>query len=680
MADQSNNGKTPPRRPPQPLAAVVTKTPPISVHHHLQHLQPLVPSRVRWFYQEERKWIAFCGADSLRIEGVFKSLPPEFQSSLLIPSNFDPSKVAYPTVKGSLYEVDILGRECRPIYWKENAVPIMRGTWFKGSIPGNWEPIEEKDAQIIEDAHIKVVRSLGLGSPLDSQNHSSPANSNAIHTMKIGVHRIEWHDISDVYMISESAGSRLAQKIGLSGATELHRGYEEDCDITDELPPINHIVFLVHGMGQLYHGEGGIVHSRKKLTDVVQKANSRFFKEKCSKGLDGRVEFFPIEWRTKLKLDEGMIEKITPSNLGSLRKVINDTTLDVFYYTSPFYREEIIQAMRKELNHVYESYQVNNPGFIEKGGKVSIIAHSLGSVIIHDVLTLWNSNLMKEHQQDADVRVASASNERLFSWFLGWGQEKGEKAPSSLSLCSEDELKAHLHDARMKIAKIELKTGANANQSCGETSKNTNIDCYSLEFKVENVFNIGSPLGMFLVMRGIRPRNDIEQHILPTSVCKKTFNIYDPTDPVAYRLEPLIYDYYADIPPVRLSQIGMKQKSTSNISGKGASGWLKGFFSSKSNKTEDPIIFKNEEGEVDLPKSEDEKTQEILEGKKVMDNRLDFVLEQSMVEYFSAITSHQAYWHTLDFARFVLYNLYEVGEKESVEPNPASSNEGSSQS
>lgn len=114
--------------------------------------------------------------------------------------------------------------------------------------------------------------------------------------------------------------------------------------------------------------------------------------------------------------------------------------------------------------------------------------------------------------------------------------------------------------------------------------------------------------------------------------------------------------------------------------GKGASGWLKGFFSSKSHKTEDPISFKNEEGEVDLPKSENEKTQEILEGKKVMDNRLDFVLEQSMVEYFSAITSHQAYWHTLDFARFVLYQLYEIGEKESVEPSPASSNEDSSQS
>ena len=46
------------------------------------------------------------------------------------------------------------------------------------------------------------------------------------------------------------------------------------------------------------------------------------------------------------------------------------------------------------------------------------------------------------------------------------------------------------------------------------------------------MFNIGSPLGVFLVMRGIRPRDDIEQHIMPTSVCKRIFNIYDPSDPV----------------------------------------------------------------------------------------------------------------------------------------------------
>ena len=50
--------------------------------------------------------------------------------------------------------------------------------------------------------------------------------------------------------------------------------------------------------------------------------------------------------------------------------------------------------------------------------------------------------------------------------------------------------------------------------------------------QVENVFNIGSPLGVFLVMRGVRPREDMEQHLLPKSVCKRTHNIYDPSDPI----------------------------------------------------------------------------------------------------------------------------------------------------
>ena len=42
-----------------------------------------------------------------------------------------------------------------------------------------------------------------------------------IHLIKIGKQRVEWHDISEVYMISETTGSRLAQKFGMSGKSEL---------------------------------------------------------------------------------------------------------------------------------------------------------------------------------------------------------------------------------------------------------------------------------------------------------------------------------------------------------------------------------------------------------------------------------------------------------------------------
>ena len=47
------------------------------------------------------------------------------------------------------------------------------------------------------------------------------------------------------------------------------------------------------------------------------------------------------------------------------------------------------------------------------------------------------------------------------------------------------------------------------------------------------MFCVGSPLGVFLTLRGIKPGDDdVEDHVLPRSVCKKMFNIYHPADPV----------------------------------------------------------------------------------------------------------------------------------------------------
>ena len=42
----------------------------------------------------------------------------------------------------------------------------------------------------------------------------------------------------------------------------------------------------------------------------------------------------------------------------------------------------------------------------------------------------------------------------------------------------------------------------------------------------------------------------------------------------------------------------------------------------------------------------------------VLSPRIDYVLETSMVEYFSAITSHQSYWQNQDFAKFVLNRIF----------------------
>lgn len=73
---------------------------------------------------------------------------------------------------------------------------------------------------------------------------------------------------------------------------------------------------------------------------------------------------------------------------------------------------------------------------------------------------------------------------------------------------------------------------------------------YALSFEVENLFCVGSPVGMFklLEQKNIRPRDsggdatdptDISEDIISPK-CKNLYNIFHPCDPVSYRMEPLV--------------------------------------------------------------------------------------------------------------------------------------------
>jgi hypothetical protein len=56
-----------------------------------------------------------------------------------------------------------------------------------------------------------------------------------------------------------------------------------------------------------------------------------------------------------------------------------------------------------------------------------------------------------------------------------------------------------------------------------------------LEFDVENLFLLGSPLGMFL---SVYYQEDFVVNQLPK--CKKIYNVFHPSDLIAYRIEPLL--------------------------------------------------------------------------------------------------------------------------------------------
>ena len=57
------------------------------------------------------------------------------------------------------------------------------------------------------------------------------------------------------------------------------------------------------------------------------------------------------------------------------------------------YRMEIWTALQEELNRLYEMFVQRNPYFETNGGKVSIVAHSLGCVVTYDILTGWTQDV-----------------------------------------------------------------------------------------------------------------------------------------------------------------------------------------------------------------------------------------------------------------------------------------------
>lgn len=63
-----------------------------------------------------------------------------------------------------------------------------------------------------------------------------------------------------------------------------------------------------------------------------------------------------------------------------------------------------MKGLQLELNRLYTLFCSRNPEFEEKGGKVSIVSHSLGCVITYDIMTGWNPvrlyEQLEQHEEE----------------------------------------------------------------------------------------------------------------------------------------------------------------------------------------------------------------------------------------------------------------------------------------
>jgi hypothetical protein len=294
---------------------------------------------------------------------------------------------------------------------------------------------------------------------------------------------------------------------------------------------IEHLLLVTHGIGQrlgMRMESVNFIHDvntmRKSLKSVysnspdLQALNS----EVESESKNSRIQVLPICWRHLLDFPKQSLkhnrrehdlgdvdfedneypnlEDITVEGVPAVRNLLTDLALDILLYQSPAYKSHISRIVLQECNRIYRLFKERNPTF---NGKVSLVGHSLGSAIMFDILCQQKEGKSKSSSQSSKHRRAT-----------------------------EESLQ--------------------------------------LNFEVEDFYAMGSPIGLFQMLKGRTiasrpadsafappetPASPLDDPFSPTSsqakarafdittsspLCKQLFNIFHPTDPISYRLEPLI--------------------------------------------------------------------------------------------------------------------------------------------
>ncbi|KAF8575448.1 hypothetical protein K439DRAFT_1641371 [Ramaria rubella] len=674
-------------------------------------------------------WIALSVQESEKCEEAWKALPKEQQiaaeeavdSDRPQPDSEEDQADEDETVgvtisEDRLFEVDVRLMELRPIYWKLNAprIKVKRATWmydetrpvtkylsdqldaaYKSIQP--WQPsyqIElETAAGLGPDAHEKLKHPLSLtpetaleNAPGTSQNfvifedaftakistkkpnqfftnsffNSSARNSKARVFAFSGTTVYYGYDIArassrvasppDAQSEPEDKSPALTNTLGVADSdnplrpsrtaqrSNHPRGHKTSRDeqqsriLVGDLGEnrVTDLVLIVHGIGQglaSQYESWSFLYAVNLFRQIAKKqaglpALASILREK-------QVQFLPIQWRTSFKLGEDQrrerekdgldntfdISDITPKNsISTIRDLTNNVLIEVPYFMS-HHQGAMIESVCIQANRTYRLWCARNPGF-DKYGRVHIIGHSLGSLLSAYILTKQPTFQPSLSQMCPEV-VRNCRDRFLFntSVFFTIG------SPLSMFI--------HINQAQIIARKGRERT----KDSPGDEALDR-----------EGVF------GCFAV--------------------DAIYNIFHPSDPIAYLLNPCVDSKAAkDLPPSTVPSFNASVITTiSNRFTKLFADVMPRSFGSSSSLSRThsrdsrpalghtPSTFELSGHNQVLQGSRAERRFAALNPHGTLDFQL--ASEGSISEYVDMITAHGSYWQDPNLAAFVLVELF----------------------
>ncbi|NXW84506.1 DDHD2 Phospholipase, partial [Alopecoenas beccarii] len=670
-----------------------------------------------WFYRKvtdtRERWVPFSAQDSDRLEEAHGSGRDD--EDLVVPTS------------GGRYDVHLKKRQRVAVYWDEEVSEVRRCTWFyKGDKDNKYIPYSETFSEELEEAYMVAVTLDEWKKKLESPSREIII----LHNPKLMVH---YHPVA----ASDDWGSTPTEQ---GRPRTVKRGVE---NIAAEIPngeplQIDHLVFVVHGIGPACDIRfRSIVQCVNDFRNVSLSMLQAHFRKAQEQQQIGRVEFLPVNWHSSLH-STGVdvdLERITLPSINRLRHFINDTILDVFFYNSSTYCQTIVDTVASEMNRLYQLFLQRNPLF---AGGVSIAGHSLGSLILFDLLTNQKAAPEQDERSPGGSRTTPSSGGveevkeilqklELSEYCDVFEKERMDR--QALFLCTEQNLKEMgiPLGPRMKIlhyisSQTELQVCVHRGLTPSLSDRDqpppahlplsqVSANYPQLNYKPTIFFAFGSPIGMFLTVRGVK-RID-PNYSLPT--CKGFFNIFHPFDPVAYRIEPMIVPDVEFEPmllphhkgrkrmhlgkgagspgppgsprppgqpgPHRpcLSELkeGLTRMSVdlkNNLLGSLRVAW-QSFTRAPLPAVEAPAADAEAEGDAGAEKQPDTKPEEppmakeetpppINVGRLNGGNRIDYVLQEKPIESFNeylfALQGHLCYWESEDTVLLVLKEIYQT--------------------
>ncbi|QPG73528.1 hypothetical protein FOA43_000839 [Brettanomyces nanus] len=693
---------------------------------------------VRWFYATDipttkptvktyiqkhraRNFLPFSELDSRCIETQFQKYKA---------SGGDTRYQLVPVHEDQLFDCDLKARQLRPAYWSGPSYEIRRGTWF---VDGS--PVSESIADQLERAYSKI-KPYDRVSVVDAdegsgQELSACYESDCLIVPETDLYKKrtgkDWPfqdppdlccnakaavfiDGHNAVLFDPETGSRKifvdafakSLKKGIMGCYCLTRGVDEDNSEAQNKEEENK-----QDTKSVKTTEAAIPETLSSAMEMVQSLKKtldyEFSNERFQKDMEGDFANDPslIENSGDREVDHlilcvhGIGQSLSSkfsgvnfahdcSNLRRLLKTLfkNDpekygklaypSGTDLSSTTVRNCKVQVLPIVWRydidfSWDHVYDGFAEDGSLKLPKLSELKIDGvtslRTLAADVVLDLLLYYEPSFKK---QILDSVIRSANG--LYDKYM----ERHPNFKGKVSLCG--------HSLGSVIALDVL-----CSQPLTPPKEEDFDPSIHLKFPVENYFGMGSPNGVFKLMKrqNIRPRDRFEATADdPLSLIsgptlspkvRNVYNIFYPTDIVAYRIEPLVHTTMAKYEPKSVefanrNFIYSKIQSLSNFpAGILNSDMVKSVvkMTGLDSQYEKALqtateAAESEEKEIELPQVAQNMMRSLNKN-----GRIDYSLPQSYfeIDIVNALGSHTQYLSDPDVANFLLQELWSTGEE-----------------